>query len=204
MERNWNEEWEKNYEPIFVGDQCVVKATFHDIPEKYPYELIINPQMAFGTGHHATTHLMLSFQLELDHTGWRVLDIGTGTGVLAIMAHKRGAAHVEAFDNNDWAYNSTKENAGLNGIDFPVALGTVTQVKPEGPFDLILANINRNVLMDEMSYYAPLLASGGTLLLSGFYDYDVNLLIERAEEEGLKFIDKKNKDNWASMRLTKG
>ena len=113
-EQNWNEEWEKNFEPITVGDQCRVRATFHAADPSYPYEIIINPQMSFGTGHHATTHLMLQNQLHLEHEGKRVMDAGCGTGILSIMAEKRGAARVFAFDTDEWAVNNSRENFDLN------------------------------------------------------------------------------------------
>ena len=148
---NWNEEWEKNYDPIEVGDQVYVRASFHEHRPEFEYEILINPKMSFGTGHHATTYLMLSHQLTIDHSGKRVLDIGSGTGILAIMAHQLGAGHIEAFDIDEWCVENGNENFSLNGIqDIQMDLGTIREVSPKGPYDLVLANINKNVLLDEM------------------------------------------------------
>ena len=199
-EKNWNVEWESNFEPIIVEEQCLVRATFHKIAKKYPYEIIIDPKMAFGTGHHATTYLMLSWQLEIDHQGKSVMDAGCGTGILSIMALQRGAAKVLAFDNNEWAIENSRENFGINHCSqIRLFQGTVAEVDKAEKFDIILANINRNVLLEEMDVYTHLLHPAGSLLLSGFFQEDAPLIIERAAETGLHLEDKRTRDRWSSL-----
>ncbi|RZS95638.1 50S ribosomal protein L11 methyltransferase [Cecembia calidifontis] len=201
---NWNEEWEKNYDPITVGDQVYVRASFHPSKPEFPHEILINPKMSFGTGHHATTYLMISHQLNLDHQDKRVLDIGAGTGILAVMAHKLGAAHIEAFDIDEWCVENGNENFDLNGMaTVRMGKGTVREVKPQGPFDIVLANINKNVLLDEMEVYSSLVKEKGYLLLSGFYEHDIADIEKRANEFGLVLKDKKIKDNWAALAMQK-
>lgn len=201
---NWNEEWEKHYDPIIVGDQVYVRASFHPDQPDFKYKILINPKMSFGTGHHATTYLMISHQLELDHQGKRVLDIGAGTGILAIMAHKLGAAHIEAFDIDEWCVENGDENFDLNGMsDVRMGKGTVRDVRPQGEFDIVLANINKNVLLDEMEVYSSLVKKGGNLLLSGFYEHDITDIVKKANEFGLDLINQKTKDNWAALVLKK-
>ena len=201
---NWNEEWEKNYDPIEVDDLVYVRASFHQPQPGFNYEIIINPKMSFGTGHHATTFQMLRHQGELEHEGKRVLDVGSGTGILAIMAHLLGADEVEAFDIDDWCVDNGNENFDLNGLTTRMGLGTIRQVSPKGPFDIVLANINKNVLMDELEIYAGLLAPKGYLLLSGFYTEDIGDLVQVAEPLGLGLFKKSSKDNWAALILQKG
>ncbi|SNS12094.1 [LSU ribosomal protein L11P]-lysine N-methyltransferase [Belliella buryatensis] len=201
---NWNEEWEKHYDPIQVGEQVYVRASFHAPKPEIAHEILINPKMSFGTGHHATTFLMLSHQLDLDHLGKRVIDIGSGTGILAIMAHKLGARQVEAFDIDDWCVENGNENFDLNGMStVKMGLGTVREVAPQGIFDIVLANINKNVLLDEMEVYASLLGRGGFLLLSGFYTHDITDIEQKAAQEGLRLLKQKDKDNWAALILEK-
>lgn len=201
---NWNEEWEKHYDPIMVGDKVYVRASFHEAKPEFEYEILINPKMSFGTGHHATTYLMISHQLDVDHEGKRVLDIGAGTGILAIMAHKLGAAHVEAFDIDEWCVENGDENFDLNGMqDVRMGKGTVREVKPQGEFDIVLANINKNVLLDEMEVYSKLVINGGKLFLSGFYEHDIVDIEAKANQYGLEKIGQKSKDNWAALLLTK-
>jgi ribosomal protein L11 methyltransferase len=200
---NWNEEWEKNYDPIAVDDLVYVRASFHPTQSGFRYEIVINPKMSFGTGHHATTFQMLSHQGGLDHSGKRVLDVGSGTGILAIMAHLLGAGEVEAFDIDDWCVDNGNENFDLNGLKTRMGLGTIREVNPQGVFDIILANINKNVLLDEMEIYAGLLPSGGYLLLSGFYTEDIDDLVAVAEPLGLSLQQKSSKDNWAALILQK-
>ena len=203
-EQNWNEDWEKHFEPITVADQCRVRATFHSPDPAYPYEIIINPKMSFGTGHHATTYLMLHTQLAIDHQGKRVMDAGCGTGILSIMAIKRGAAHVLAFDTDEWAVNNSQENFDLNDCSsIKLFLGTVAEVDSAEPFNLILANINRNVLLEEMPRYALRLASGGQLLLSGFYEEDLPLIREATTAQGLAEVRTDSRDRWVVMLVQK-
>jgi ribosomal protein L11 methyltransferase len=201
---NWNEEWEKNYDPIEVEDLVYVRASFHEPQQGFRHEIVINPKMSFGTGHHATTFQMLRHQGELDHMGKRVLDVGSGTGILAIMAHLLGAREVEAFDIDDWCVENGNENFDLNGLQTRMGLGTIRQVSPQGTFEIVLANINKNVLLDEMEIYAGLLSSGGFLLLSGFYSEDVDDLLEVAQPLGLALVKQSAKDNWAALILHKG
>ncbi len=200
---NWNEQWEKNYDPIAVEDLVYVRASFHEPQQSFRHEIVINPKMSFGTGHHATTYQMLRHQFELDHSGKRVLDVGSGTGILAIMAQLLGAKEVEAFDIDDWCVENGNENFDRNGIGTRMGLGTIREVNPQGPFDLILANINKNVLLDELEVYADLLISKGYLLLSGFYTQDVEDLIQAAIPKGLSRIKSSEKDNWAALILQK-
>ena len=201
---NWNEEWEKHYDPIMVDNQVYVRASFHEAKSDFPYEILINPKMSFGTGHHATTYLMISHQLEIDHTNKRVLDIGAGTGILAIMAKKLGASSVEAFDIDEWCVDNGNENFDLNGMTaVRMGKGTIREVNPQGSFDIVLANINKNVLLDEMEVYSSLLKSNAYLLLSGFYEHDAADIEQRANGFGLKLIQTKVKENWAAMSFQK-
>jgi ribosomal protein L11 methyltransferase len=200
---NWNEEWEKNYDPIAVDDLVYVRASFHESQPGFRHEIVINPKMSFGTGHHATTYQVLRLQGEIDHQGKRVLDVGSGTGILAIMAHLLGAKEVEAFDIDDWCVDNGNENFDLNGLSTRMGLGTIRTVNPQGPFDIVLANINKNVLLDEMEIYASLLIPQGYLLLSGFYTQDIEDLVAVATPLGLKLIQSSDKDNWAALILQK-
>ncbi|SIN98843.1 50S ribosomal protein L11 methyltransferase [Algoriphagus halophilus] len=200
---NWNEEWEKNYDPIEVDDLVFVRASFHDPAPGFQYEIVINPKMSFGTGHHATTYQMLKHQAEIDHKGKRVLDVGSGTGILAIMAHLLEAQEIEAFDIDEWCVENGNENFDLNGLSTRMDIGTIREVNPQGKFDIILANINKNILLDEMEIYAELLDSKGFLLLSGFYTEDIEDLLECAAPLGLSLYKKNSKDNWAALILQK-
>ncbi|WP_339754037.1 50S ribosomal protein L11 methyltransferase [Algoriphagus aquimarinus] len=200
---NWNEEWEKNYDPIEVDDLVYVRASFHPSVPGFKHEIVINPKMSFGTGHHATTFQMLRHQGEIDHQGKRVLDVGSGTGILAIMAHLLGASQVEAFDIDDWCVDNGNENFDLNGLTTRMNLGTIREVRPQGEFDIVLANINKNILLDEMAIYTGLLKEKGFLLLSGFYTEDIEDLNNCAKPLGLELISQQSKDNWAALILQK-
>uniref|UniRef100_UPI004047A2C9 50S ribosomal protein L11 methyltransferase n=1 Tax=Algoriphagus sp. TaxID=1872435 RepID=UPI004047A2C9 len=200
---NWNEEWEKNYDPIEVGKLVYVRASFHSPQPGFQYEIVINPKMSFGTGHHATTFQLLSLQGNIDHQGKRVLDVGSGTGILAIMAHLLGAKEVEAFDIDSWCVDNGNENFELNGLSTQMGLGTIREVKPKGPYELILANINKNVLLDELAIYTSLLAPHGILLLSGFYSEDIDDLNQAASLNGLHLTTQSTKDNWAALEFQK-
>ena len=200
---NWNEEWEKNYDPIEVGKLVYVRASFHSPQPGFQYEIVINPKMSFGTGHHATTFQLLSLQGNIDHQGKRVLDVGSGTGILAIMAHLLGAKEVEAFDIDSWCVDNGNENFELNGLSTQMGLGTIREVKPKGPYELILANINKNVLLDELAIYTSLLAPHGILLLSGFYSEDIDDLNQAASLNGLRLTTQSTKDNWAALEFQK-
>lgn len=200
---NWNEEWEKNYDPIAVDDLVYVRASFHPSKSEFKHEIVINPKMSFGTGHHATTFQMLRHQGQIDHQGKRVLDVGSGTGILAVMAHLLGASEIEAFDIDDWCVDNGNENFDLNGLTTRMELGTIREVNPQGEFDIVLANINKNVLLDEMGMYADLLKSEGFLLLSGFYTEDIEDLDVCATPLDLEIISQQSKDNWAALILKK-
>ncbi len=198
--RNWNEEWEKNYDPIRVGDDCLVRASFHPADPSVKYEIVINPRMSFGTGHHATTYLMLSLQLTLDHEGKRVLDAGCGTAILAIMAEMRGAREVIAYDNNSWTIENAPENLSLNNCSRTEILeGTIDTLNLSGKFDIILANINKNVLLEEMSSYVSYLTKPGVLILSGFYQQDAGDLTGLAKTLGLTIRDQAVKNDWMAL-----
>jgi len=202
--QNWNEEWEKNVAPIFVDDKCLVRASFHHIDQQFPYEIIITPKMSFGTGHHQTTHLMLSRQMKMDHQGKRVMDAGCGTAILSIMASKLGASEVEAFDIDSWSVENGNENAEANHCtNIHIQLGTISEVKLEGKFDIILANINKNILLAEMEAYASYLQPGGQLLLSGFYVHDIDDLKAAALPYGLEEVAHDERETWACLLLQK-
>ncbi|WP_226389543.1 50S ribosomal protein L11 methyltransferase [Penaeicola halotolerans] len=203
--KNWNEEWEKSYDPIIVSEKVLIRASFHKPQPAYPYEILINPKMSFGTGHHATTHLMIEHQLEIDHQGKRVLDIGCGTGILAIMARKLGATDIEAFDMDEWSVENSHENFLLNEMpDIKLAQGIVTTVNPTGAFDILIANINKNVLLNEMEAYVKLAKEGTYLLLSGFYETDIPQVQAEAEACGFTLDQSKVRNDWAALRLIKG
>ena len=168
QKKNWNEEWENNLQPIIVEDQCLIRAEFHKIDRKYPYEIIITPKMSFGTGHHQTTYLMIKNQLKINHDGKRVMDAGCGTGILSIMACKRGAKEVEAFDIDEWSVINGQENIENNHCpNIHLQQGKIDELKFQGMFDIILANINKNVLLAELKTYSEFLLPAGQLLLSG-------------------------------------
>lgn len=205
---NWNEEWEKNYPPIIVAEKCIVKASFHQIEEKYPYEITINPKMSFGTGHHETTALMLENQLSINHQDKNIVDVGCGTGILAIMAYKLGAKSEVAFDIEEWAVENTKENFALNNCPMDndlsdIFMGTIQDIDPKTRFDIVLANINRNVLLAEIPIYTQLLVENGFLLVSGFYEQDMKDISNVATSVGLQKVSFKVKNNWTSIVFQK-
>jgi ribosomal protein L11 methyltransferase len=201
--RNWNEEWEKNYEPINVEDKCLIRAEFHTPDKLYPYEIIITPKMSFGTGHHQTTYLMVKNQMEIDHAGKRVMDAGCGTAILSIMASKRGANEVEAFDIDEWSVVNGNENIAINNCTgIHLQQGKITEVKLSGKFDIILANINKNVLLDELKIYATFLQPNGKILLSGFYTHDIADLLTEASRYNLTEVTRDERETWASLLLT--
>ena len=202
--QNWNQEWETNYEPIQVGDQIFVRATFHDPQPDFPYEIVINPKMSFGTGHHETTSQVLALQLEVDHKGKKLLDVGTGTGILAIMAAKLGASQVDATDIDEWCIENSLENFQLNDVSPGfVKKGIIKELDIEGSYDIVIANINTNILLDEMSYYAALIEDNGYLLLSGFYDFDLEKVNEKARSLNLQLQKSVEKNKWTAAIFQK-
>lgn len=203
-DKNWNEEWEKGHQAVLVeynGGSVWVRAPFHPHRDDVSYELIIEPKMSFGTAHHPTTYMMLSYVAELDMQGKRVLDMGCGTAVLGILAKMRGASYVEGVDIDEWAFNNARENAATNNVEITLKLGDATTL--QGSFDIIIANINRNILLADMERYAAVLNAGGTLLLSGFYEADEAALVARAKELGMTLKNKKNRDGWSALQLVK-
>lgn len=201
--KNWNEEWEKSFEPVIIENQCIVRASFHS-PSDLPYEIIIDPKMSFGTGHHATTTLMLTHQLEIDHNQKSVLDVGCGTAVLAIMAHKLGASEVEGFDIDEWSVENSIENVKNNGCeDIEIRLGAIDKLTFDKQFDIILANINRNILIKEIPSYVKHLKKEGYLIVSGFYDQDIPSIEEVSKKANLLTTSIKTKNDWTSIIFKK-
>ncbi len=201
---NWNEEWEKNYDPIEVGDKIYVRATFHESKPGFEHEIIINPQMSFGTGHHETTHQLLALQTEIDHKNKEVIDIGSGTGILAIMALKLGAASAAATDIDDWCIENTLENFQLNDLKPEFAKqGVIAELNIKKQYDIVIANINTNVLLSEMSYYDKILKTGGHIFLSGFYEGDKTQILDATSQHGFKELKATVKRGWVAMVLEK-
>ncbi len=203
---DWNAEWEKNYfQPIVLGDECVIHSTFHkDIPAAR-YDILIDPKMAFGTGYHQTTCHMLRAILASDMNGKSVLDMGCGTALLAILARKHGATEVVAIDIDEFAYENAKENVVLNGTpDIEVRLGGAEAIKKEDCFDFVIANINRNILLMDMVNYVHCMHAGSQIFISGFYTDDMDILKEEAAKHGLRFLDYAEDNRWAMMRFVKG
>lgn len=206
--QDWNAEWEKNYfQPIVIGDQCVVHSSFHtDVPAAR-YDIVIDPKMAFGTGHHATTALMAGNILALDIKGRRLIDMGTGTGILAILAAMCGAAHITAVEIDTFAYENACENIRLNGVDSVVTPvpGDASSLDsiPDGSVDVFLANINRNIITCDIAAYSRILATGGTMLLSGFYEEDIPVVEAAAAPCGLVTQGYDERDRWICLKLKK-
>lgn len=201
-DKNWNQVWEDNYQPVVIADKLLVRSTFHEKNTALPYEVVINPQMSFGTGHHETTSLMLEALLGQELDGKKVLDVGCGTGILAIFAAQQGAS-VTGVDIDGAAYENALENIKLNNVEkIEVKQGIVDDVEENG-FDIILANINRNVLLQDMEKYASRLDKQGVLFLSGFYEQDIPKLEEAITNARLKKCEKKVLNDWVVLTVAK-
>lgn len=204
-DKDWNEEWEKNFfQPIVIGNRCVIHSTFHhDVPQA-EYDIVINPQMAFGTGHHETTSLIIDELLEADLQGKALLDMGCGTSILAILARMRGAAPCAAIDIDEWCVRNSLENIELNHVDsISVFQGDASILPDKGPFDVVIANINRNILLNDMKHYVARMNPGARLFMSGFYTDDIPAIREEAERNGLRFVHHKEKNRWAAVQFEK-
>jgi ribosomal protein L11 methyltransferase len=203
-QKNWNEEWEKSYAPIIVDDKCLIRASFHEPQRRYPYQVIITPKMSFGTGHHQTTYLMVSNMLQMSFADKRVMDAGCGTAILSIMASKLGAKEVEAFDIDEWSVVNGNENKEINQCtNIRIQQGKIATLNLSGTFDIILANINKNVLLDELSLYSKFLSPQGLLLLSGFFALDIADLLREAFRYNLFEVRHGERETWASILLQK-
>lgn len=199
---NWNAEWEKNFEPLTIAGKCHVRAPFHP-KSGCKYDIVIAPKMSFGTGHHPTTHLMAEYLLEEEMEGLQVLDMGSGTGLLAILACKRGAAAADAIDYDRWCYENALENVALNNLtNIEVIHGDAARLGDKG-YDLIIANINRNILLQDLPIYSSVLRAGSPLFLSGFYDEDLVVITEACKSNGLTYQSHKTRKNWISAKFTK-
>ena len=202
--QNWNEEWEKNFSPLIISDECYVRATFHEPKPQYRYEIVIDPKMAFGTGHHQTTTLMMEYVLETDFVGKSVLDMGAGTAILGILAAKRGAKEIVAIDYDEVCYLSAIENAKLNEVANLVSLHGGKEAIPERDFDVILANINRNILLDQIERYAEVLKPNGQIFFSGFYETpDLEMITDHAKQFGLHYVSHKKLKDWVATEFVK-
>lgn len=203
-EKNWNEVWESNFEPIIVDGKCSVRAPFHAKPENIEFDIIIEPKMSFGTGHHETTYMMISLLLESDIKGKTVLDMGCGTAVLAILAEKKGANEIIAIDNDEWAYRNSLENIEKNDAgSIKVLLGDSQLLNFDNHFDIIIANINRNILLVDIKFYSNCLKTNGVLLMSGFYKDDIDSINETARQFQLDLKRYILNNNWAATVFQK-
>ncbi len=200
---NWNEEWEKNFTPIDVDGICYVRAPFHQ-PKNTEYEIVIEPKMSFGTGHHETTYLMMKYLLQLDLAQKKVLDMGCGTAILAILAMMRGALAADAIDIDRWCYENSIENIEKNNIQNVKVIEGDANVLPKHPtYDLVIANINRNILLDDMHKYVETMNETSEILFSGFYTEDIPAIKAEAEKNGLIFVDNLEKNNWTALHFKK-
>lgn len=203
-QKNWNEVWESNFEPIQIRDKVWVRATFHQPKPEFPYEIVIDPKMAFGTGHHETTSMMMDMMLDADFKGKKVLDMGCGTGILAILAEKLGASSLAAVDNDIACYDSTLENAQLNNCGHIRVFCGSKEAIPIEQFDIILANINRNILIDQMDRYAWVLKPGGDIYFSGFYESpDLEIIKDEASKYGLTYVNHQQTKDWVAAKFSK-
>ncbi|MBR4156390.1 MAG: 50S ribosomal protein L11 methyltransferase [Bacteroidales bacterium] len=202
-DQDWNATWEASYEPVIINEFCRIRAPFHNVEGNYKYDLIIEPKMSFGTAHHETTSQIIELMLQSDFSGLNLLDMGSGTGVLAILAKKLGSATTVAIDNDEWAYRNALDNIRLNDEnDIIVELGDANSLN-DRQFDIILANINRNILLRDMKEYVKCLVDGGKIFFSGFYQEDLTLIAKEAERLGLKYSNHVTKNNWTAAVFVK-
>lgn len=202
-DQDWNATWEASYEPVIINEFCRIRAPFHKVEGSYKYDLIIEPKMSFGTAHHETTSQIIELMLQADFSGLNLLDMGSGTGVLAILAKKLGSATTVAIDNDEWAYRNALDNIRLNDEnDIVVELGDATSLN-DRQFDVILANINRNILLRDMKEYVKCLVNGGKIFFSGFYEEDLVLITKEAERLGLTYSNHVTKNNWTAAVFVK-
>lgn len=202
-DQDWNATWEASYEPVIINEFCRIRAPFHKVEGSYKYDLIIEPKMSFGTAHHETTSQIIELMLQSDFTGLNLLDMGSGTGVLAILAKKLGSATTVAIDNDEWAYRNALDNIRLNDEnDIVVELGDANSLN-DRQFDIILANINRNILLRDMKEYVKCLVDGGKIFFSGFYEEDLVLIAKEAERLGLRYSNHVTKNNWTAAVFVK-
>jgi ribosomal protein L11 methyltransferase len=200
-EKNWNEVWESNFPPVVVDHFCAIRADFHESVKDVEHEIIITPKMSFGTGHHATTYMMIEQMRSIDFRNKTVFDFGTGTGILAILSEKLGASKIRAIDVDDWSIANAKENMERNHCS-GISLSLSSQV-PSEPFDIILANINRNVILDHLPQLHNRLKGNGYLLLSGLLTSDREDILQAGESEGFAFLNSTERNNWISVLFIK-
>lgn len=203
VQQNWNATWEAQFEPVFIGEGLRIVAPFHDLPVFAGLEIVILPKMSFGTGHHQTTHLICQLMLGMDFQDQTVLDMGAGTGVLAILAEKRGAKSIDAVEIEEWSAENIKDNMDLNGSQRIAAIHGGAEAIPGTSYDVILANINKNVLLEQLPKYAAVCAPNGSLLLSGFFVTDAPDLVAAAEKKGFEWIKTEARENWAVLLFNK-
>ncbi len=199
---NWNAEWEKNFEPIAVDGKVSIRAPFHKDP-KLRFDIIIEPKMSFGTGHHETTHMMVQHLLDLDVSDKKVLDMGCGTGILAIFAEMKGAKPIDAIDIDRWCYENSIENAGRNNCEHITVYEGDSALLKDRRYDVIIANINRNILLADMKIYTDCLEKEGTLLLSGFYKEDITTIDQEVSKYGLTLEKQLERSNWVALKYMK-
>ncbi len=201
---NWNQEWESNFQPIQIRDKVWVRATFHAARPEFEHEVVIDPKMAFGTGHHETTSMMMDLMLNTNFAHKKVLDMGCGTGILAILASKLGAESIIAIDYDPICYESTIENSALNHIDNIKAICGSVEAIPNEQYDIILANINRNILLEQIARYSEVLVAGCEIYFSGFYETpDLDIIKNEAKKFGLKYTHHQNNKEWVAARFVK-
>jgi ribosomal protein L11 methyltransferase len=201
-DKDWNELWEASYQPVVVNERCRVRAPFHEPDPSFEFDLVIEPKMSFGTANHETTAQIIQLMLETDFQGKEVLDMGSGTAVLAILAKKLGAGHTVAIDNDEWAYRNAFTNVDLNGVsDIDIVLGDALSI--QGQYDVVLANINRNILLRDMHYYVEAMKPGARIFFSGFYSEDLEHIKGEAERLGLHYERHLTRNNWVAAEFVK-